>query len=201
MREEVGHDYCGRLASTADNVSQKELGVGIAATVLGGGAAIAGTAMGPGSSTDNWAARNRNTLVLGGGAALGLLGTLLVQRGMDASNASASASTALGQADGEAAMVDCLSARSVWVLGRGEAASGALATYRQDIVALKGRVVTEAKVNASVLRDAADAAKAASSASAAELEAKAKEAEYRLKALTAEMVTPVPVPTQPPSAP
>lgn len=122
---ETGVEYCRRLARTADHKGQIFLGLGIAMGIVAAGAAVAGAAMGPDTSADaNWAAKNRNALVVASGGILGIPTTILLMRSKDASNASGAASSAIGKEDG-AAMDACLKARADWANARGAAADAA----------------------------------------------------------------------------
>jgi hypothetical protein len=119
---ETGVEYCRRLARTADHKGQIFLGLGIAMGIVAAGAAVAGAAMGPDTSADaNWAAKNRNALVVASGGILGIPTTILLMRSKDASNASGAASSGIGKEDG-AAMEACLKARADWANARGAAA-------------------------------------------------------------------------------
>jgi hypothetical protein len=116
--DESGRHYCSQVATNADKSAQRYLGTGIVMSLAAGGAIIAGTAMGPDTSNDaNWAAKNRNTLVLGTGGILAIPATVLLMRSRDASTASAAAGQAMGL-DNNKALNQCLQARSDLVNAR-----------------------------------------------------------------------------------
>lgn len=122
-KDETPKQYCRRLTADADSFAQSELGWGIVMGLLAGGLAVTGAAIGPDTDASaNWAARNRNTLVLGLGALLVLPATLLLTRSKDANSASATAGQALGGTDDADMLRQCLAARSALVNSRSELA-------------------------------------------------------------------------------
>ncbi len=175
-KAETGREYCSRLAEAADRKGLSEFGWGVTLSVLGGSAVLAGTAMGPGRQDADWPARNRNTLTLGAGAALTLLGTILLTRSGDASTASGSASVAMNRTDADA-MRDCLDLRAAWVGGRGASVGAPMKAYQSEV-----QVLTK-KLDVLTARSAADKAVAEATAAPLDVEKKkaAEDAAARLK--------------------
>jgi len=160
---ETGRSFCSRVSTTADDRSQRYLVPGILLSVVASAALVAGAAMGPDTSPEaNWAARNRNTLVLGAGGILAVPSTLLLMRSRDTSTASATAGQAMGLED-DKAMSQCLQARADLVNAR-----GALATFAQKDLADRLKVLQEVKEKADqAVKDAKAEADAAANKVAA----------------------------------
>ncbi len=124
--DELSSPYCSRVATNADSYSQLSLGFGIALGILAGAAVVAGSAMGP-DTTDgaDWAARNRNALVIGAGGLLSVPTAVLLMRSKDGSRASAQATLALTKETESERMAACLRARAELVDSRSAAADAA----------------------------------------------------------------------------
>lgn len=112
-KDESADQYCSRLALAADSAAQAQLGFGIVLSVFAGSAIVTGAAIGPDTSMGaNWAAKNRNTMILASGGLLAVPATILLMRSKDTSKASGAGALALSGATDADKWRACLQARS-----------------------------------------------------------------------------------------
>ncbi len=167
--DQSAKSYCKELANVADKKGQKFLGLGIVGGIVASGLAVAGASMGAG--TGNWAAENRNALVIGSGAVVAVPTTVFLTRARDASGTSGAASAVMLDDD---AYKKCLAARSGYSMGRGAVATSAGSSFDDLIKNAQKAAEEEAKKQEEEAKEAEkDAATAADEAADEEAAVKA----------------------------